>query len=371
MKKALIILAVVFFAACQQVKTPDQLKQKITEHKEKIKELEIELSKIDTISSNGNGNKVKVNILKADFTKTTHSFTVTGNVDAVNFALVSPEANGKVNTIHVRKGQSVSKGQLLVSLSASAMMGRIKELKQRLELAKTVYEKQKKLWDQKIGKEIDYLKAKNDKESLEANLMALNAQFAMTKVKAPFSGIIDEIYPKLGEMATPGRPVVDLVNLHKLEIKADISEKYLSSVVKGGVVTVSFPAYPDLKIEGKIHRTGNIINPTNRTFKIEIKINNQANKIKPNMVANILLSDYEGNNITVPSLIIKSDTKGKFIFVVKENDGEKTAEKRYIKTGLHTGERTIIEEGINKGEKIIIDGYNIVKNGTPVKIYTK
>ncbi len=369
MKKILIISVVIFFAACQQVKTPEQLKQEITEHKEIIKELETELSKIDTVSTNGNGNIVKVIVSEAAFVKTVHSFTVTGSVDAENYALVSPELNGKVNKIHVKKGQFVSKGQLLVSLSSSAMRGRVKELKQRLELAKIVYEKQKKLWDQKIGKEIDYLQTKNNKESLEANLMALNAQLAMTVVRAPFAGIVDEIYPKIGEMATPGRPVVDIVNLRKLEIQADISEKYLSSVVKGGAVTVSFPAYPDIKIEGKIHRTGNIINPTNRTFKIEVKINNRENKIKPNMVANILLSDYEGNNITVPSLIIKNDTKGKFIFVAEKKNGQLIAIKKYIETGLHTGEKTIIKEGVKEGEKIITDGYNIVKNGSLVSIY--
>lgn len=366
MKKASIILvAIVLLVSCKSERTKEDITNKIFEYKEEIKNLEEELK---GLSNGEDENAIKVRIQSVKKEKTSHSFNVTGTAKAENLAYISPEMNGQIKRIHVKKGQVVKKGQLLISLNSNIVSSQINELKKRLELAEVMYEKQKKLWDEKIGKEIDYLQAKNQKESLEANLLTLNAQLGMSIIRAPFAGIVDEIYVKKGEMAMPGRQVIDLVNLNIMEIEADISEKYLPYIHKGDTVMITFPTYPELKKDVVIYRTGNIINTANRTFKISIKFSNKDKKIKPNMLAEITLSDYEGDDITVPSIVIRSDRIGSFVFIVKAEDKKKIAEKRYIKTGLHTGDKTIVLSGLNAGEEVITDGYSIVTNGSDLEI---
>ncbi|MCF6366679.1 MAG: efflux RND transporter periplasmic adaptor subunit [Bacteroidales bacterium] len=366
MKKiSIILITALFFGACSSERSTEDIKNEIFEYKEKIKLLEKELHKNpDAVFENS----IKVKIIEAKKTKVKHSFSSTGTAKAVNMAFISPEMNGQIKRIYVKEGQFVKKGQLLVTLNSDVILSSIKELKTGLELAKVLYEKQKTLWEQKIGKEIDYLQAKNQKESLEAKLATVNAQYQMSIITAPFSGIVDEIYFKKGEMAMPGRQVIDLVNLNIMEVEADISEKYLPYIKKGDSVTVKFPTYPDLIKIATINRTGNIINRANRTFKVVVKIENKDKKIKPNMIAKIILSDYSGENYAIPSIIIKSDRKGNYIFIAKEENGKFKAEKRYIKTGMHTGNNTIVESGINEGEKIIAEGYNLINSGTTVEI---
>jgi RND family efflux transporter MFP subunit len=366
MKKIILILsAVVLFTACQKEKTGDQIKNEIFDHKEQIKQLENELK---TVSNGDDGKKIKVNVKLVSKEKTKHTFSVTGTAKAENMAFISPEMNGQIKHIYVKEGQFVRKGQLLIALNSNIVVSQIKELKTRLELANIMFDKQKSLWDQKIGKETDYLQAKNQKESLEANLETMNAQLSMSMIKAPFDGIVDYIYVKEGEMGMPGRQVIDLVNLSLMEIEAEISEKYLPVINKGDSVTVTFPTYPGYKKGTIINRTGNIINTGNRTFKISVKIPNKDNKIKPNMLAELLLSDYQGESISIPSSVIKSDIYGNYVYVIKNDTGNKLAEKRYVKTGLHSQENTIIESGLNAGEEVITAGYNLVENGSIVEI---
>ncbi len=331
MKKiSFILITAVLLAACEPERTQEQVKNEIFEHKEQIKLLEEELK---GFSYGKDENTIKVKVQKIKKEKTKHTFSVTGTAKAENFAYISPEINGQIKRIYVKKGQFVKKGQLLITLNSNIISSQIKELKTRLELAEIMYEKQKTLWDQKIGKEIDYLQAKNQKESLEANLETLNAQLGMSRIRAPFSGIVDDIYVK-----------------------------------KGDTVSVNFPTYPDLKKIAVINRTGNIIKTANRTFKITVKINNKDKKIKPNMLAEVVLSDYEGESISLPSIIIKNDNKGKFVFVVNAETGIKKAEKRYITTGLHSKDNTIIESGLNVGEEVITAGFNLVSTGAAIEI---
>ncbi len=364
MKKIVtIIILTVFFGACSSEKSSEDIKNEIFEYKEKIKSLEKELH---TDKTNTDNKVLKVKTQEAKKIKVKHSFTVTGGVRAENMAYISPEMNGQIKRIHVKEGQYVKKGQLLVSLNSEVLQSSISELKTGLAFAKVMYEKQKTLWEQKIGKEIDYLKAKNQKESLEAKLATLNAQLRMSKIYAPFSGIVDVIYSKKGEMATPGRPLIDFVNLSTMEAGAEISEKYLPYIKKGDTVKVKFPTYPDLIKETTISQIGNIINPANRTFKIIVKIKNADKKIKPNMIAELVLTDYVGEDIAVPSIIIKKDRKGQYVFIANNKEGKFIAEKRYIETGINTGDKTVIKKGVSIGEEIIVEGYNLVSTGVEI-----
>jgi RND family efflux transporter MFP subunit len=153
-----------------------------------------------------------------------------------------------------------------------------------------------------------------------------------------------------------------------MEIEAEISERYLPVIRKGDSVTVSFPTYPGFEIKTTISRTGNIINTGNRTFKINVKFSNKDSKIKPNMLAELLLSDYQGESISIPSAVIKTDIYGNYVYVINDDQGNKTAEKRYVKTGLHSRENTIIEDGLKPGDAVITAGFNLVENGSHVQI---
>ena len=311
---------------------------------------------------------VKVIVQEVKRTKVKHSFHSTGTAKAKNIAFISPEMNGQINKIFVKEGQNVVKGQKLVALSSDIILSSISELKTALSLANTMYEKQKTLWDKGIGKEVDYLRAKNQKESLEAKLRTLRAQYKMSKIDAPFSGIVDRIYSKVGEMAGPGRQVIDLVNLNTMEVEIDISEKYLPYIKKGDSLSVRFPTYAGMVKEATVDRVGNIINRANRTIKVVVNIDNKDQKIKPNMIAEVLLSDYEGEDILVPSIIVKNDRRGKYVYIAKQEKDKIIAEKRYVSTGKHIEDNTVISNGLNEGEKVITVGYNLVSTGVVVSV---
>jgi RND family efflux transporter MFP subunit len=239
----------------------------------------------------------------------------------------------------------------------------IKEVETALELANTVYEKQKQLWNKNIGSELDYLQAKNNKESLESKLETLNAQAEMALIRAPISGIVDEILVKEGELAAPGMQVVQLVNLDGLYINADVSEAYITKVKKGDIVSLEFPSLPEIEMEVTVFRTGNIVKSANRTFKVQLKINNVENMIKPNILAKIKINDYTKDQaILVPSIILKQDMEGTYLFTVVDSK----AKKVYVETGKSYKGKTIISKGLKTGDKVIVEGYNQVSDGKVV-----
>ncbi|GAB4299423.1 MAG: efflux RND transporter periplasmic adaptor subunit [Marinilabiliales bacterium] len=313
---------------------------------------------------------IPVKIKNLKYEKFHHFIQVTGYVEALYDAYISPEMNGQIKKIYVKEGDYVQTGQLLAELNTEVISKSIEELKTGLELAKTLYNKQKELWDQGIGSEVQYLQAKNQKESLEKKLETLYAQMDMAKIKAPFSGYIESVMQKEGELAVPGMQLMQLVNFNKLKIVADVSEKYLNSIHKGDTVKITFPAYPDIELYKTIYRTGNVIKQGNRTFEIEIQLDNlKDNILKPNIIATVYINDYSNNKaLTVPSVIIKKDLKGDFLYVVNKTDSLFTAEKRHVKIGVSQDNMTEIIEGLKEGEKVVIAGYNQLSNGAVVNI---
>lgn len=374
MNRLLIIMLIVSFWACSPEKNKDSIKSEINQNKAKILELQQKNLQLDSLLKKNGGVKstkkyltVSVKTTKKEFFS--HHFQANGEVEAIKSAFISPEMNGQIKTIHVKEGQRVVAGQLLISLNNSVLRNSIEEVKTALDLATTVFNKKKELWEQKIGSEIDFLQTKNQKESLEKKLKTLSAQLNMTLVKAPFTGIVDEITLKKGELAAPGMRLVQLVNLSKMYVNADISERYLSSVKKGDTVFVEFPTYEGMKFKTIIHRTGNIINSKNRTFKIQLKINNIDKKLKPNIMAIVHLSDFQTNEaILIPSQAIKQDIKGKFVYKVEKKANDFFAKKTYIKTGLSDNNNTMITKGVKIDEKIITAGASLVKDENRIRI---
>ena len=298
-----------------------------------------------------------------------HHMVVYGNVEAKNYGIISPEMNGRIKKIYVREGQKVKEGTLLLSLNTDAINNQIKGVKATLDLAKSTYEKQKTLWDQGIGSEIQYLNAKTNKESLEAQLETLESQLRMSQIRAPFNGIVDKIYPKEGEIAGPAIPVIEFVSLGKLLIKADISEAYIDKVKVGQPVHLTFSSLPGYDKAYPIQRVSKVIDSKSRTFQIEIFVDNNDERIKPNMVSTIQLNDFASDQaFVVPSLAIRQDISGSYVYVVHKKDNKDVVDKKKIKTGLSSEEKTMVLSGLKEGDKVVVKGFHLVSAGVPVNV---
>jgi len=364
------ILLLFIATSCKQKPEEElaDLKTQLKETQARITELETQLQ-ADTIQVDVKTVLVDLIDLKPD--TFIHYITVTGSVESDNQAYISPEINGQIKKVLVKEGQRVKKGQTLVVLNSEITEKTINEVKTNLDLARTVYKKQKELWDQKIGSEIQYLQAKNNMQSLEGRLETLQAQKRMATIKAPYDGVIDYLFQHEGEMASPGRQVLQLINLNNLKVYADMSERYLPYVHKGDMAEVSFPTYPNLKMKVPVVRVSNMINPANRTVRIQVNIKNNKEMLKPNIISNIRLQDYYSDTaIIIPSIIIKQDIIGDYVFIAKSNDsdGEFYAEKRYVQTGVSHNAKTLIIGGLKAGERVVYNGYNLVRNGSLLKI---
>jgi RND family efflux transporter MFP subunit len=345
-----------------------EIKKQITEYRMEIKDLENKIAELekqltDTVVSDGS---LLVGIKTVKPEKFIKYVEVTGSVESDLQALISPEINGQISKIHVKEGDYVTRGTLLVSLKTEITEKAIDEVKTALELANTVYKKQKELWDQQIGSEIQYLQAKNRKESLERKLETLKTQKQMAGIKAPFDGYVETVYQKEGEIASPGRQVLMLVNLEKLKVTADISEVYLPNVHKGDMVLLSYPTFPEITMKRPISVVGSVINPNNRTVKIQINIDNPGKKLKPNIIANVKFKEFEMDSaFVVPSIIIKNDADGRsYLYVVAKHNNATMAVKRFVETGDSYGNKTVIIKGLKAGDRIVYQGYNLVKNGS-------
>ena len=371
----LIIIIGLLLSACGRppVQTPEQIKEKIFSYKEeiaelnkKISDLEVKLKETDTTNID---NAISVSIKELTTEYFAHYFEATGEVEAVKEAYISPEINGQIKRIYVKEGDFVKKGQLLASLNSAVMYNNLAELEIQLVLADTLFQKQKQLWKQNIGSEVQFLQAKTTKESLERSIKTLKSQIAMSNVRAPFAGIVDRIFQKEGELGTPGMRIIQLVNLSTMYVKTDLSEKYLKDISQRDSIIITFPSYPDIKIRTTVYQKGNIIDQNNRTFTIKARINNIKNQIKPNLLAVIRLQDYNTPEaILVPTMIINQDINGFFLYCVKQNEkGKNMAKKTYVEIGRADNINTIITSGLQKGDRVIIGGYNLVRDGSEIK----
>ena len=298
-----------------------------------------------------------------------HYFQVSGTVNVVEQAYISPEINGQIKEVLVEEGDDVIKGQLLAKLNTSITENTIEEVKTQLKLANTLFEKQEQLWNKNIGSEVQYLQAKNNMEALQAKLKTLEAQLNMAYIKSPIDGIVDLINIEVGELAMPGFQLMQIVNLDKMKIFAEVSEKYLPVIKKGDIVDIRFPSFPDIDLRVPVSRTGNIVNPGNRTFPVELRIDNIDGKLKPNILSLLTFLDYHKEDaLVVPSIIIKKDIRGEYIYVAKEFEGKTLARKVYIITGRSYNDETLVVSGLNAGDKVIFEGYSLVTDGSEVNI---
>lgn len=374
MRKLSLFVAIALLASCGSGEKPETMQSTVGGNQDEAKDSNLEVTVPDkTLTSDSreetSAHKIPVEVKTLTYETFNHYFEASGIVEPVKEAIVSPEINGQIKEIYVGEGEHVKKGQLLARLNTTITDNTIKEVKTSLELASILYKKQKELWEKKIGSEIQYLEAKNRKEALEGSLETLKAQKEMASIKSPIAGIVDDMFLKEGELAGPGVPMMQVINLDKLYVNIDVSERYIPFVKKGDKVILQFPTYPDLEMEVPVYRTGNIIKPDNRTFTLQLKIANDHSKFKPNMVAITRINDFATDSaLVVPSLIIKQDLTGKYIYVVNRTNGITRAEKRYIEPGFSYNENTIIDKGIAPGEQVIVTGYTQVSDGSDIDI---
>ncbi len=298
-----------------------------------------------------------------------HYFKVQGNVEAEKSATLYPETQGLIRSIKVKEGQRVSAGQTLMVLDNEIVAKNIVEVETNLNLAKDIFERQERLWNQNIGSELQYLEAKNRKESLENTIATLRKQQSMAIVKAPFTGVVDQIYPKVGEMGSPMTPAMKIVNLSKLSAKADVSEKYLSKVKNGSLVTVSFGEGLDT-IQGKVSRIGSSINPANRTFEITVDFIEKSEFLRPNLMAEIEINDFSVDEaIVVPSSYLLQDIEGNsFVYSVDNTQGKPIARKKVIETGMAYKGITHVRNGLSGSETIITEGARKLVDGKEIRL---
>jgi len=328
-----------------------------------LQNVEKQISKIDT---NKKLHIVTVLPVKNEIFK--HFIEIQGVVQADKNIEIRPELGGTVKAIYVKEGQQVNAGQVLLQLDDSSIKNNIDELNTQLSLANTTFERQKRLWEQKIGSEMQFLQAKAQKEGLENNLVSLKTQSNKMRITAPFSGIVDEIFPRNGELTNPQMPVVRLINLDNVYVEADITETYLP-VIKVGTETMLFFPSINKEMTSNISQVGNYINPNNRSFKTRINIANKDQTIKPNLLADLKILDFQIVGITIPSKLVQKDKQGNtYVFTIKNENDETIVVKSLITVENEYNNQVYISEGLTENDQLVNAGARIVKAGDIVNI---
>jgi membrane fusion protein, multidrug efflux system len=366
----IIALAGMTFSCAKETSDLEQKKETLLAYqneaavlKVKIDELSAEISQLDPEFARSERKAVLVTTMQPKVGTFTHYVEVTGSVLSKKNVNISAEVAGRVQEVKAVEGMRVRKGQELAVIDAESIDRNIDELKGQLELATTIFEKQQRLWEQQIGTEIQFLEAKNRKENLEKSLATLNIQKDRTVVRAPFNGTVEAVMVRLGELVQPGSPILNFVGESDLYIEGDVSERYVGVLQQGDSVSVVFPSIGK-QLNTKVTAVGAVINPNNRTFKVEVFLP-RMELVKPNMISVLRINDYQNKEaVVVPSYLILQDNQGDYVFVV-END---VAKKKYIERGMTQRDDTEIVAGLTGNEMLIDKGFREVGNNTQVKI---
>lgn len=302
-----------------------------------------------------------------------HYLELQGDVKTKQNVLIYPEIAGTLQKVYVKEGQRVSKGQLLASIDDGGLSSQLEQIKTQEALARTTFERQKRLWEQKIGSEIQYLEAKASFEAQESAVKQLQSQLNKSAIRAPFPGVIDDVIKDQGTVVAPGQgsEIFRIVNLSDMYIEVEVPERYLGSVSEGKQVKVFFPVLGD-SLETKVRTTGNFINPNNRSFSVEISVPNKGGKIKPNLTARVSINDYTNENaLLIPQSVISENAEGEqyvYIAASAEGESEAYAKKSVITTGQTQEALVEVLSGLSAGDRIIKEGARSVKDGQKVEL---
>lgn len=301
-----------------------------------------------------------------------HYLELQGNVKTKQNVLIYPEMPGILTNVNVKEGQRVSKGELLATIDDGGLSQQITQLEIQEQLAKTTYERQERLWKQKIGSEIQFLQAKATYEGQVNTVKQLKRQQAKSLIKAPFSGIIDDVMKEAGSVVAPGQgaEIFRIVNLNNMYIQAEVPENYIKNITAGKKVEIYFPVLAK-EVTEKIRQVSNFINPANRTFNIEVGVGNKDKSIKPNLTAKLKINDYTNTKaLLIPQSIVSENSEGEqYVYVVADfKDGVGTAKQAIVTTGKTQAEVVEVLNGIKTGDQIIMEGARSVQNGQQVQV---
>lgn len=367
----LAILATVAILAACSAATPDDKKAQLEKLKAQQADIAKQVQQLEKEIAAENPTEAKVKLKDVAVTEVTpakfdHYIQTQASVDAEDNIAVSAKSLGVVTRVYVTEGQQVSRGQALAQIDNAVIVHSIESMKAQLDLAKSVYDRQKNLWDQKIGTEVQYLEAKSRKESLERQIASLEEQNNMLRITSPINGTVDEVIAKIGEAVSPGQPAFRVVNTSDLKLTARISEAYSTQVKKGNKVKVSIP---ELKrdLESTVTFVGRTIDPLSRTFAVEIKL--PADKdLRPNMTGIIkVIYHTEAAALVVPVNAVQEVNGEKIVFVAETSGNNTVARKKVVQVeGVYSGQAQV--SGLKAGDKVVTFGYQGLNDGELLKI---
>ena len=351
----------------------EELNNQKANYTQQINDLKLELEKINS-AIDALGSSEKRTLITAFITETKpfeHQIEIQANIKTRQNLLIYPEFAGRLITLKVVEGQNVKKGNLLALIDDAGITDQLDQMILQLNLAKTTFERTQRLWDQKIGSEMMYLEAKTRYKAAQKQVSQIKRQLAKTKIYAPFNGVIDEIQARLGSNLIPGiTPVLRIVNLNTMFAESDVPENYLSNITKGSKAKVSIPALNQIQ-NTEIHQTGNFITPSNRTFRVEARLENPEGLIKPNLNARLSVMDYfNPEAIMIPLRVVREDAKNQpYVFVLSkpEKDNGFTTEQRMVTVGKTKEEMVEILDGLTTGELVVEEGVSLLVTNQKVK----
>lgn len=372
LKKGLLFASIIsiVFISCENSSDKEKLEadkakieSEINEKKAKLAEINDQLAAFDTVTLQV---LPKVKIASAKTSVFEHYFEAQGNLEAENAAVLTPENGGKVVSISVKEGQTVSAGSTIATFDQSVISSNIKELDKNLELAKYMYEKQQSLFDQGVGTELQLKQAKTQYEALKQTKASLSTQAGKFVLKAPFSGYIEEVFVVKGEVAGPMSPIVRIVNTDKLKVVGTISEVYLKDLDNDASVDVIFPALQDTLPNQNINRMGKFINPANRTVNVEVNVPSKE-KFIPNLMAVLKVRDFvDTAALTIPNQAVLEDNKGNaFVFRIDDNN---IATKTIITVANSYNQTSMITSGLKPNDKVVIQGARKLVSGQKIEV---
>ena len=384
MKNFILNLSIILIISCgpknskstEEVLASDDytlIQKKKGEIKTQINDLKVELNKLDYVleKMDTDKNLFLVSAIKLKQRKFNHFLNFQGSLDTDQNVVIYPELPGLLKNIYVKQGDKVKKGQIIAKISDNGLTDQLEQLELQRDLAKTTFERLQKLWNQKIGSEIQYLQAKTNFKSLEKKISQMKDQEDKTRILAPFDGIIDDVIADVGSNLAPGlTPILRIINIEKMKVSAEIPEIHIPYIKKNKNVKIYVPIL-DKQILGNISSVGNFINPNNRSFSIEIKLLNKSNELKPNMTVSLEINDYQNESaILIPSKDILEDEKGSFYVYKLVSDGNDNykSNKVMIEKGKSYNNMTEIKTGLKEDDLIINDGLRQVEDGQIVKV---
>jgi membrane fusion protein (multidrug efflux system) len=361
MKKLIYIPALLLLAACSKPKDKKaelaELKKQQSELNNKIAKLQSEIGTTDSIKT------LDVSVYKIETGSFSNYVEIQGKIDAEENVTAYPQAQGTITAIYVKPGQRVSRGQTLVQLDKSVLLQQMAQAEAQVELMNTLYQRQKNLWDQKIGTEVQFLQAKTNLQTTQKQLDALKQQAVLYSIKSPINGTVETMDLKLGQVAMPGMTGINIVNDNSLKVKANVPESYAGSVRAGNKVKVVFPDAKD-SVTATVNFAAKAIDPVSRSFPIEVKLPSRAT-LRPNMTAVLRIADYTNQNaITVPIKAVQQSESGDYVYINVNG----LAKRAPIKQGAISGGLVEVVSGLKIGDQVIVDGVADVDEGDKVRV---